>query len=158
MRRSVPPPLTDPHEQEIKRLQSEIYRLRNVIVKQVPESLRTILTSYHQCESKDGASGWELLAADQVVQTATVLPHPEGAFLGDRAYCPLCGDGVESRYESGFSHPEGLRRHLIGWGNVAKCSIFAAAAELARYHLDHQFAAAERKSRPIDPHFSGTGS
>ena len=43
-------------------------------------------------------------------------------------------------YESGFKVPEGLRRHLIGWGGENnQCIVFGAAMNLARDHWGDRF-------------------
>lgn len=45
--------------------------------------------------------------------------------------------------QGGFTLPEGLRRHLVGWGNVSQCGVTEAASELARECWDHQWRQAE---------------
>jgi hypothetical protein len=71
--------------------------------------------------------------------------------MAARSYCPLCGDGAAVLYEEGFKLPEGLRRHLVGWGGPRnQCSVLRAAMELAHAHWKVKFqredeaAAAER--------------
>ena len=59
------------------------------------------------------------------------LSPEEGSYLGPRAYCPLCEAGTSSPYERGFSVPEGLRRHLVGWGNTGACEVLEPIFGLA---------------------------
>jgi hypothetical protein len=82
------------------------------------------------------------MVAEQVIASAVlIVDHP---YLGQRALCPLCRDSSSSPYSEGFSVPEGLRRHLTGWGNVRQCRVMQAAAELARDYWHQEFDAVDR--------------
>jgi len=52
-------------------------------------------------------------------------------------------------YEDGFSLPEGLRRHLDGYGNVHRCEVLQAAFELAWDDLRDTLDEADRAERQI---------
>ena len=65
-------------------------------------------------------------------------------YFDQRARCPLCRDSSSSPYSEGFSVPEGLRRHLIGWGNARQCSVMEAACALARDHWHQAYDASDR--------------
>jgi len=73
-----------------------------------------------------------------------VLSPEKGSYFSDRAYCPLCGDGSTSPYSNGFTVPEGLRRHLLGWGNMYQCSVMKTALRLAHEHWEEKFSASEK--------------
>jgi hypothetical protein len=53
-------------------------------------------------------------------------------YFGPRAYCPLCGSGSSGPYDRGFALPEGLRRHLTGFGNAGACDVLSPVLDLAR--------------------------
>jgi hypothetical protein len=67
--------------------------------------------------------------------------------FGQRAYCPLYRDGAQGFYgERGFKLPEGLRRHLIGFGRTRQCVIVRATVELARDHWHEKFQPQEQQA------------
>lgn len=48
-----------------------------------------------------------------------------------RVPCPLCGRTPYIEYVNpGFKYPEGLRRHLTGYGNVQQCTVVYTIQEL----------------------------
>jgi hypothetical protein len=128
----------------IRRLEDELYLARSTIISLMPKESQEILKSYYSCSSKEGTYGWEGSAAERITGLAEMLPAHQGSYFGTRAYCPLCGYGSSSPHENGFSVPEGLRRHLVGWGgNVHQCRVFEAAVKLARDHWHEAFHATE---------------
>jgi hypothetical protein len=100
----------------------------------MPEDARSILESFDKCESELDTYRWRQIAASRVVTLAK--PFPKGICDSrDRAYCPLCGRGALRLYEEGFVIPEGLRRHLIGWGGPEmQCFVFRAVELGARLY------------------------
>lgn len=56
----------------------------------------------------------------------TALLETVGHF-SERGNCSLCQEGADSPLTPGFALPEGLRRHLSGYGNVNRCVVFDAA-------------------------------
>jgi hypothetical protein len=89
------------------------------------------LLSYHSCKSRMQTYQWPDAVAARISEIAKILP-PSIFDTLDRAYCPLCGDGSSRGYANGFAIPEGLRRHLIGWGGQEhQCPVFAIAMQLA---------------------------
>jgi hypothetical protein len=133
-----------PYAERIKRLEHELYQVRQTIIHLMPENIRAILWGYRDCTDRAATHRWEDEAADQLIELAHVLTSEEGSYWWERAYCPLCRDGSTSPYQSGFAVPEGLRRHLVGWGNVRQCDVTAAVMALARAYWDDKFGAAER--------------
>lgn len=103
------------------------------------EEAKKILWGYADCESQSDTRSWLNIAAVEIIQLAEAIPS-ELLHSSNRAYCPLCKDGASVLYESGFKVPEGLRRHLIGWGNENnQCIVFGAAMNLARDHWGDRF-------------------
>jgi hypothetical protein len=47
---------------------------------------------------------------------------------GPRAACPLCGSWGYGIGAHGYSLPEGLRRHLEGYGRVQECEVMFEGA------------------------------
>jgi hypothetical protein len=137
--------LRSSHEEQIKSLEAELYWALTAIVDLMPEDMRGLLTRYYSCRSRAEAHQWEADVIETLLNKATLLPRDRFA-LSDRAYCPLCRDGSSSRYEEGFSHPEGLRRHLVGWGSMRQCSVLAAAMKIARRYWDSEFSEAEHET------------
>jgi hypothetical protein len=135
---------SNPYDDIIRRLKADLYEARSAIVHLMPENTRKLLTSYFSCESRQQTYAWEQSVADEIIESAEVLPRTQGFYLSERAYCPLCGSGSTSPYESGFTIPEGLRRHLVGWGNTQQCDVMKAAFCLARECWDDRFRAAEQ--------------
>ena len=86
-------------------------------------------------------------AARQIIPYAQILTRAEGSVWGDRAYCPLCKDGSTAPYDRGFSVPEGLYRHLIGFGNVHQCVVMDAAFKLILDSWGNEFRAVEERER-----------
>lgn len=61
------------------------------------------------------------------------VPPVDKFTLEERTPCPLCGDIANVPYSNaGFKYPEGLRRHLIGFGNTQQCIIIYTIYELGK--------------------------
>jgi hypothetical protein len=82
-------------------------------------------------------------AIDLVIEQANVRTDRFGnnsiIFEEQHAYCPLCGDGSSSAYADGFKYPEGLRRHLTGWGNNWRCCVVEAMSKHALLYNRDKF-------------------
>lgn len=128
-------------EQKIKDLEHELEMARWDIINLMPENRRKILMSFFHCESRSETYGWKEKITEELIGTAEVIGSP----FGDRAYCPLCGDGSSSGYERGYSLPIGLTRHLTGWGRTRECTVVKAASAIARDFWNDKFSPAERE-------------
>jgi hypothetical protein len=117
------------------------------IINLMPKNVQEILRSYSGCQPRDETHSWTDDVAKKVIALAKVPPEESSRYGRDRAYCPLCGDGSSSPYQRGFSVPEGLRRHLIGWGQTRQCDVTHAAEMLARPYWHEQFHATEVAER-----------
>ena len=130
-------------EDRIRRLEEELYSARRTITSLLPDSTRRLVSSYYDCETRDKSREWEADVVDKIIESASILDRSDGSFWGPRAYCPLCGAGSSSPYDRGFTVPEGLRRHLTGWGNTGACDVLDAALQLARNYWEPRFQKAE---------------
>ena len=64
------------------------------------------------------------------------LPYEEGS-ITNRAYCPLCGRDTESiGLGEGWKLPEGLKRHLKGYGNMNQCVIAREALDYGEWEIE----------------------
>jgi hypothetical protein len=123
--------------EEVSVLQDRLKTVCHSIINLMPEEARNILRSYSDCKSRSDSWHWHKHAARMIMKLAEVLP-PELSGNAARAYCPLCGESAT--YEEGFKLPEGLRRHLIGWGRAqSQCPVFNAADELAHMYWKVSF-------------------
>jgi hypothetical protein len=133
--------------ERIKKLESELYMTRLKLLSIVPEKFHEIFRSYCSCETRESTYHWYDDAAERIIDLSVPLSPEHGSYWRPRAYCPLCGDGSQSPYDEGFALPEGLRRHLTGWGNSRQCVVTEAAFEIARTHFHEKFSAAEQAER-----------
>jgi len=60
-------------------------------------------------------------------------PDKESSYRPE-AVCPLCGHTPQTIYSTGFAYPEGLRRHLEGYGNAKQCIITSIISELGLHY------------------------
>ncbi|WP_136525368.1 hypothetical protein [Geomonas ferrireducens] len=124
---------------EIERLKNELFEARVTILNLMPEKIARILSSYYEVKSTREGHNWEHEVAELIISEAKLLSKEDGSYWQDRAYCPLCGRGSNSPYDRGFAIPEGLRRHLTGWGNATRCEVMEATFRLARNHWYRSF-------------------
>ena len=90
----------------------------------MPENVQRVLYSYRQCKTSEEGQNWRYNIIADLVDIAEALPPKTYASLG-RGVCPLCKRGPASAYYDGFTLPEGLRRHLEGYGNTQRCDVFS---------------------------------
>lgn len=124
------------YEEQIKRLKDDLYLARINIISVAPDELVRLLHGYATCDSRERAYLWLEEVAREIIPHAKILTREEGSVFGERAYCPLCRQGSTAAYDRGYSIPEGLYRHLIGYGNVHQCVVTEAAFKLALEHLE----------------------
>lgn len=132
-------------EDEIRRLKSELHSARRTIVDLMPDEISRLFGDYFDCETRNDLDRWQGEVIEAIIETASPLkPVHDSYYFAPRAYCPLCGDGSQGPYDEGFALPEGLRRHLAGWGNCRQCSVTEAAFALAWESLESAIHRAER--------------
>lgn len=134
-----------PAEERIRELKSELYCARRDIVHLMPSDVVNILMSYYSCQSHRDFGEWQRSAIDQIL--AMAVPDPDASYFGPRGYCPLCKGGSSGPYAQGFTLPEGLRRHLEGYGNTHQCPVTRAAFNMAREALWETFEAADKETQ-----------
>ena len=142
-------------EGKIERLKCELEDARKTILQILPEELRKLLWTYDDCKSPAEAREWKDTIVEEILDYVYNIPHdspmvttgiyhpyvPE--IIIKRAYCPLCGSGTQSWGEwtgEGFAFPEGLRRHLIGYGKMSICSVMEQVLIMAGEHWREAFA------------------
>lgn len=130
-------------KERIKKLEEDLWIARYTILNLFTGKLRELLDSYCRYESRPRFDEWENMIAEGLLEHVTILPfHPEWGH--ERAYCPFCGMGSQGPYDHGFAIPEGLRRHITGYGNTRKCSVVEQISYLAREHWDKKFSEKEK--------------
>jgi hypothetical protein len=142
---SLPP---DSRDETIRRLRDELYTARATILSLMTQEQQSLLKSYYDYRTRTESYRWESDVVDKLIDATTILSREQGSHFGPRAFCPLCGDGTSSPYEAGFSVPEGLRRHLVGWGGGNnQCSVFSAASRLAHDYFNNEFKEVELREQ-----------
>lgn len=124
-------PIKDETSARIERLEDELYMARREIIYLAPDEFHNLLHSYSSCETRAETYRWTDGVAEQIIERAVPLDGYQTDIFGERAFCPLCRGGTQSRYEKGFSLPVGLHRHLVGYGQSVMCSVMGAARKLA---------------------------
>lgn len=139
----------EPLAERVKRQEQTIERLRWDLVNLAPDEFRELLHSFFHCENRVDAHRWQDEVAEKIAAQTSPLWNPELAAQGQaRAYCPLCRGGATNYYgnEPGFKLPEGLRRHLVGFGKSAQCVVMRAASEIARDYWHEKFYEREQQA------------
>lgn len=137
--------IVDDRDAVIRRLKEELWMARYALLGTLPAELHQLLTNYHGCETRKESYGWLDRVAEAILELAQPLPETIQGLGGPRGMCPLCGDGSNSPYERGFALPEGLRRHLVGYGRSHQCVFTETAVKLARDNWDNRFKESEEK-------------
>lgn len=140
-------PHANPIDEKITQLEWKLYQARETILALMPGGVQEILRSYRSCASRDDANQWNHTVVEKIISLAEELPSPRVSFLPRYAKCPLCSSVSMAPFQPGFALPEGLRRHLVGWGNARQCGVFNAVSALAWDCWNGQFSAAEEAER-----------
>lgn len=125
-------------EEEVRRLNDELWTARNAVLEVLPDHLSQVLDRYYDCSTREGVFTWLDTAIDAVLGSAERKPARdmgEYSSSSDRAFCPLCRGSADTIYgEKGFAFPDGLDRHLRGSHNARQCVVMKVVTDLA---LDH---------------------
>ena len=132
-------------EDRTRRLEEELWQARRNIIALMPDHVEHLLLGYHGCRSRSDYYRWQRDVIDQIVMNAK--PDLDASYFQGRGYCPLCKGGSLGPYDRGFTLPEGLKRHLEGFGNTHICSVTQAAFQLAQDVLRDAFHEAEEAER-----------
>lgn len=133
-------------EERIRKLEDELYMARETIIELMPEKTQKILSSYYSCKSSQEIRQWRDSVVEHIIGLAEPLPDHISIWQ-HRAICPLCGGSSTSAYSDGFTLPEGLRRHLIGFGNVRQCSVMEAVFKQSRNYRKDEFLVNEQQEQ-----------
>ncbi|HEX7803887.1 MAG TPA: hypothetical protein VF471_14145 [Pseudoxanthomonas sp.] len=120
---------------------------RYTLLNRLPPELYQLLSSYRNCEARSDTYRWLDIVAESILGHVQPLSGATSHSSNGRAMCPLCGDGANSYYEQGFSFPEGLRRHLVGYGNTHQCVFTDTAMKLASNDWKDRFSEEEENKR-----------
>ena len=126
-------------ENEIKMLKEDLYDARHLVIRLLPVPIQEILESYSKCKTLKDTHIWLNRIAEELITLAKPIESEQNIYHEDRAYCPLCGEGTDHLYRSGYSLPEGLRRHLTGHGSTKRCEVIKVAYDLALEHTKDKF-------------------
>lgn len=137
----------DGRDDVIRELKNELWMARYALLRTLPDELHQLLISHRGCETRKASYGWLDRVAEAILKVAQPLPETIQSWSGPRGMCPLCGDESSSPYERGFALPEGLRRHLVGYGNTHQCIFTETAMKLARDDWQNRFEESEKKER-----------
>ncbi|HEX7891487.1 MAG TPA: hypothetical protein VF522_19200 [Ramlibacter sp.] len=145
MRLHPPPPNETPVERQLRQ---DLFMARWDIISLAPDQFGDLLRSYFSCKTRAASRGWEADVVEKIIEWTEPLGEDTRPDLfGARANCPLCRQGAQSYYEQGFAFPEGLRRHLIGYGRTHQCIVMRAVMGLARVHWNGEFSSGEEEAR-----------
>jgi len=129
-----------PAEQKVRKLEEELYLVRDALMHMAGPKAEEILRAPYKLSSQVEVWQWFREAVEQVLGLAKPRSMEERgdiAYLGDRAVCPLCGDSAQDFYQSdnGFAFPEGLRWHLLGGRSARQCVVTKSAFNQAAYSV-----------------------
>ncbi len=141
MRRTGPQHLQRPEDERVRRLEGELYLARRDIVELMPDAIAGLMRDYHGCRTREDHYAWEKRGGEAAIDLAE--PDPAASHWQPRARCPLCRGGSSGPYDISFTIPEGLRRHLEGFGNVRQCPRTRAAFSIAHDALEGDFVEAD---------------
>jgi hypothetical protein len=97
-------------------------------------------TNYIRCNSRKEAYEWRANTVQEIIDLAEEVTGEnvwgQKIYYG-RAICPLCGDRPHDKH--GYTIPEGLKRHLEGFGNMQQCSVMGNLFNMARECWNKKF-------------------
>ncbi len=145
MRRGYDIEFVNPFQEMLDRLKLELYQARWALItlNLIPDEARKLLRSFYRCESGEQTYQWKQDVVDGIAALTKPALDDDLFDAREHAFCPLCGGGSNSPYYRGFTQ-EGLRRHLLGWGNRSnECDVMSSAMSLAHEHWHEKFHEAE---------------
>lgn len=115
-------------EKRIQKLEEELYVARHFVIERLPEHLSGLMSDV--IYGKRPQTG---LIEKIVEATEPISAYERDPIGSPRAYCPLCDAGSTGWYgEAGYAIPEGLARHLTGYGNTRRCQVMEIVNALER--------------------------
>ena len=127
----------------VRQLKADLSMAHWLLFQKMPENLLDIFGEYHNCYSREEASGWEYEVVERTLDEAETFDR----YSSKEAYCPLCDGGSKGPTGGGYKHPKGLRRHLSGLGGGDGCPVikilFARARSCWKEALESEEASAQ---------------
>jgi len=127
-----------PVDMEKERLKEELREARRAIFNLMSEEIQRIMDSYMYCKSSAEGRVWRTKIVGALVGLSEIV-SPQTEYSPARGICPMCRRGPNSNYLDGFAIPEGLWRHLEGFGNVQRCSVFSVLLNRVDERLHERF-------------------
>lgn len=140
------------NEDKIRYLEDELYSARRFIVSHAPDRYRDILENLASCRTAEQFFGLEPKAVEDIITECNSTLSNDNSW-NKRVLCPLCEDRPPAAYaEQGFTFPEGLRRHLTGYGNVSQCDVVKACCKLVldRHSVEPFAESKEKKAKKAE--------
>ncbi|WP_426532623.1 hypothetical protein [Bradyrhizobium sp. McL0615] len=128
-------------DQKVRKLEEELYWLRDAIVELMPDDISKALSDYGICKSRREYEEWKRKTVNFIISKAEL--DPQASHFEPRGWCPLCKGGTRGPYQSGFKIPGGMEKHLMGDGNASQCVVTKAAFDKAHHALRDEFEAQE---------------
>lgn len=122
-------------KEENERLKRELDNARDDILELRPRPISDQFRVYRLCKNNHEQMVWWYETIKMIIDSTKPDPEYSNEWTGDRADCPLCGDG-NSWHHNGFSLPEGLKRHLEGSSKARQCAVMKIADEVSRDYLE----------------------
>lgn len=131
-------------DKKIQNLKNELWTTRYNLLSLIPEPYHKILTNYY-FQTKEERHQWLDMMTQEILDLTQPIEKYKDSY-SPRAYCPLCKQENSSWYgEEGFTFPEGLRRHLVGFGRTHQCVVTETAHKLALDYWHEKFAEIEKQ-------------
>ncbi len=133
-------------DDEIKRLKEELWFARTTIIDLVPAPFCEFFRGYYHCNTRSEGYEWRRNLVAEIIEN-TPVDDQENFGFQRTTRCPLCDDSPSHFYRDGFTFPEGLRRHLTGFGNTNQCSVMREVYALVRDYWNDKFSEQEELER-----------
>ncbi len=129
------------NDEKIAELEMQLHKARNTILNLAASQTQCLeLYDFRKCNSHEESYAWKVGVFDKIIEIAKPITDKNvyGQLIHySRAICPLCGDEPQS--EVGYTIPEGLTRHLEGFGNMYQCRVMKEIFALANQSWNKNF-------------------
>lgn len=136
-------------DKKIEELNWELYSARWTILNvAIARTNCWDLYEFTRCSSSKEARDWKKNIRENLIDLAKPIMlknFKDELMTFSRAFCPLCGNGNDNDRIGGYSLPEGLSRHLEGYGNTHQCSVMEQILKLANKEWKKEFLNKERE-------------
>ena len=144
----APPDVVKKLRDQLEEAQFDVVSLAT---RNLPPEVGAALRGYSDCKNQREFINWRYAVVDQIIAVAKPDPASrKSLYDGERGYRPLCGGGATDIYGGGFhgyTLPEGLNRHLTGYGNTYRCDVMKHAFAATHDHMRPTLDAENRQKR-----------